>query len=160
LGFDSKSGEARAVALQQALIHAGVEVRPLMRGSSQPYLDEHALELSSSKAGKQLVLLVILNTSTYGGEPKHQVEAAALLARQADRQVEGDCGAGTAKLVVELGGGVEGGGLEGLLRELKSGEAQLLEPSGWLTFVPVGGWAEGSLVPLGLVEQVKALAQA
>jgi hypothetical protein len=48
LGFDA-SGAALAQALRDALTGLGVEVRPLMKGASRPYLEEHKTEVQQEK---------------------------------------------------------------------------------------------------------------
>lgn len=73
LGFD-KAGSKVAAKLHGTLCDMGVEVKPLMKGESRPYLEEHQLEISGC------ALLVVLKTSTYGREPKHQAEVGALTA--------------------------------------------------------------------------------
>ena len=46
IGFDT-SAAALAHTLREELTGLGVEVRPLMKGASRPYLEEHEAEVRS-----------------------------------------------------------------------------------------------------------------
>lgn len=51
VGFDT-SAAALAHTLREELTGLGVEVRPLMKGASRPYLEEHEAEVSGIIYGK------------------------------------------------------------------------------------------------------------
>jgi len=60
LGFDS-SAAALAHTLREELTGLGVEVRPLMKGASRPYLVEHEAEVPSRTHWKRKLYIWCLS---------------------------------------------------------------------------------------------------